>query len=208
MLGRIAVLAASVALVACAGVEPVGRNSGRTASAPPPVARTTAPPAQRTTAPPPQQTAAAPAQTTPPAQTTTAPSRAPALTVPPEATSPARTASAAPPAQTTPPPSVAAPAVTAPPAAPQRAASATADDSIVVPGQREQQVRPPAGDPRSVSQRMEDVRAWDQCVTRVQAAFEGDPMRPQLTTPEEYCRQSLGMASRLAVPESRRQRQR
>lgn len=92
--------------------------------------------------------------------------------------------------------------------APQRTTSAAADDDIVVPGQREQQVRPPAGDPRSTAQRMEDVRAWDQCVTRAQAAFESDPMRPQLTTPEDYCGQSLGMTSRLAVPESRRQRQR
>jgi hypothetical protein len=103
---------------------------------------------------------------------------------------------------------VAAPAVTAPPPSPQRNASAEVDDEIVVPGQLEQQVRPPAGDPRSTSQRMEDVRAWDQCVTRVQAAFESDPMRPQMTTPEEYCRSSLGMASRLAVPESRLERQR
>jgi hypothetical protein len=110
--------------------------------------------------------------------------------------------------QTRPAPTVAAPSVAAPPPSPQRNASSEVDDDIVVPGQREQQVRPPAGDPRSTSQRMEDVRAWDQCVMQVQSAFESDPMRPQLTTPEEYCRSSLGMASRLALPESRRQRQR
>ncbi|MBC7767838.1 MAG: hypothetical protein H7124_03555, partial [Phycisphaerales bacterium] len=95
-----------------------------------------------------------------------------------------------------------------PPAAPTRNASREADDAIVVPGQREQQVRPPGGDPRSTSQRVEDVRAWDRCVMDVQSAFESDPMRPQMTSPEEYCRQSLGMNDRLAMPESRRERQR
>ena len=59
-----------------------------------------------------------------------------------------------------------------------------------------------------MAERMEDVRAWDRCVIAVQSATESDPMRPQLTTPEEYCRQSLGMADRTAVPASRRERQR
>jgi hypothetical protein len=79
-------------------------------------------------------------------------------------------------------------------------------DTIVVPGQRETQVPPPGGDPRSVAERAEDVRAWDRCVMSAQGAFESDPMRPQLDSPEEYCRNSLGMASRTAMPESRRQR--
>lgn len=35
MLGRIAVLAASIALASCAGLEPVGRNSGRDPTPPP-----------------------------------------------------------------------------------------------------------------------------------------------------------------------------
>jgi hypothetical protein len=68
------------------------------------------------------------------------------------------------------------------------------------------QVPPPAGDPRNNEERRADVRAWDQCVMQVQSAFDSDPMRPQLTTPEEYCSQSLGMAERMAVPVSRRQR--
>ncbi len=203
MLGRIAVLAASVALAACAGLEPVGRNAGRADTTPPPVTRTAPPPQQQTTAAPPQQQLAPPA----PQQQTAPAARAPALTVPPQAAAPTQSASAAP-VQTAPTPPVAAPAVSAPAPQPQRNASADVDDDIVVPGQREQQVRPPAGDPRSMSQRMEDVRAWDQCVMQVQSAFESDPMRPQLTTPEEYCRSSLGMASRTAVPESRRERRR
>jgi hypothetical protein len=67
-------------------------------------------------------------------------------------------------------------------------------------------VPPPAGDPRTNEERRADVRAWDQCVTQVQSAFDADPMRPQLTTPEEYCAQSLGMGDRTSVPISRRQR--
>jgi hypothetical protein len=81
------------------------------------------------------------------------------------------------------------------------------DDEVVVPGQRERQITPP-GDPRSTSERMEDIRAWDQCVTRVQAAYERDPMRPQLDSPEQYCARSLGMADRDAVPMSRQERRR
>jgi hypothetical protein len=74
---------------------------------------------------------------------------------------------------------------------------------IVVPGQVERQVPTPE-DPRSDAQRMSDIRSWDQCVMRVQGNAEGDPMRPQLDTPEDVCRRSLGMSSRLAVPDSRR----
>ena len=98
---------------------------------------------------------------------------------------------------------VAAPDVSAPAPTPRPASSG---NDIVVPGEPERQVPPPQGDPRSLGERMEDIRAWDQCVTAVQAAFESDPMRPQLETPEDYCSHSLGMASRNAVPESRRRR--
>ncbi|HCK84096.1 MAG TPA: hypothetical protein DHW63_06150, partial [Hyphomonadaceae bacterium] len=80
---------------------------------------------------------------------------------------------------------------------------ASGEDEIVVPGQVQRQIPPPNGDPRSRAERIEDIRAWDQCVTSVQAAFESDPMRPQLQSPEEVCRTSLGMAARDGVPESR-----
>lgn len=178
MLGRLAVLAASIALASCAGLEPAGRNAQR-APAPPPMTE--------------------PAPTVAPApQTVESVAPAPQTAAPPES---------APQAQPSAP--VAAPNVSVPTPQPQPQASTRAGgNDIVVPGQREQQVQPPAGDPRSMAQRMEDVRAWDRCVTEVQAAFETDPMRPQLETPEEYCRRSLGMASRLAVPESRLRRQR
>lgn len=128
-----------------------------------------------------------------------------------QTTSPAPTAAAAPvqtPAPTAEPVApapapVAAPEVSAP--AP-RATSTGADSDIVVPGGPERQVPPPGGDPRSLAERMQDVRAWDQCVTAAQAAYETDPMRPQLDTPEDYCSRSLGMADRSSVPESRRRR--
>lgn len=74
----------------------------------------------------------------------------------------------------------------------------------MVPGQVETQVRPPVGDPRTNEQRRADIRAWDQCITQVQSAFDSDPMSPQLTTPEEYCSTSLGMSERTAVPIGRR----
>lgn len=182
MLGRLAVLAASIALAGCAGLQPAGRNAQR-APAPPPV--TSSAPTQ-TVAPSPQATA--------PAQT--APSQADPTPAPQPETAPSVAA-----------PQVAVPTTPAPQQRQQSTRSGGGND-IVVPGQREQQVQPPAGDPRSMSQRMEDVRAWDRCVMEVQSAFESDPMRPQLDTPEDYCRRSLGMASRLAVPESRLRRQR
>ncbi|MBY0564023.1 MAG: hypothetical protein K2P58_07535 [Hyphomonadaceae bacterium] len=101
-------------------------------------------------------------------------------------------------------PPVAAPNVSVAPApAPQPPRD---PNEVTVPGQVERQVPPPEGDPRSTLERMEDIRAWDQCVTEVQSASEGDPMRPQLDNPEEYCRNALGMSDRLAVPESRRRR--
>ncbi|MGQ0533902.1 MAG: hypothetical protein ACT4OF_14615 [Caulobacteraceae bacterium] len=125
-----------------------------------------------------------------PTQTASAPSPTPA---PPAAATTAPTQTPAPVAQQ----------VTAPPSttpAPTAPRPASADDDIVVPGQGRVQV---PGDPRSNEQRMADIRAWDQCVIQVQSAFDADPMRPQLTTPEEYCRESLGMVERTAVPLSR-----
>jgi hypothetical protein len=124
---------------------------------------------------------------------------------PPATTAPAPAVAAPPPA--VPPPVAAAPAPVAddPPAT---RASRGGNGDIVVPGARERQVEPPGGDPRSNAERMEDIRAWDRCVMRVQSAFDRDPMRPQLDSPEEYCRQSLGMADRTAIPESRLERRR
>jgi len=190
MLGRTAVLAALIALAGCAGIEPAGRNAQRSPAPAPAPARVVAPaPAPQATLPPPQTQAAAPAP-------------AP-LAAPP----PARTASVAPTPAPAPSaaPAVAASQVAAPP--PSRPTRTSTDDStIVVPGQRETQVRPPNGDPRSNAERMEDIRAWDQCITASQAAFDSDPMSPQLDTPEDYCRRSLGMANRTSMPISRLER--
>jgi len=200
MLGRIAVMAASIALVAgCAGLEPAGRNAQRS-PAPAQVTRQAQTPPPPATLPPPQ--ASAPTQPAPPAPRLQAPP-------PPRTTAPTLTA----PAPTPPTPSATTRAAPTPqPAPPARDVSDedsdVDDDAIVVPGQRDVQVQPPGGDPRSNAERREDVRAWDQCVIGVQSAYESDPMRPELTSPEEYCRQSLGMNNRTAVPESRRQRQR
>jgi hypothetical protein len=206
MIGRLAIVALAVGLASCAGLEPAGRNARNsgaspTASAPPP-----APAPQQRAALPPPQTTPAPQQ---PAQ------RAP-LAVPP-----AQQQQQAAPVATTPAPQriqpsappVAAPQVTAPAPTPVQQAAApararSADEDIVVPGQVETQVRPPVGDPRTNEERRADVRAWDQCLTQVQSAFDSDPMSPQLTTPEEYCSQSLGMAERTAVPIGRQNRRR
>jgi hypothetical protein len=137
-------------------------------------------------APPPAASAqeAVPAPGAAPAPPSTAP-----LEVPPSAEAP-----------------VAAPdvSVATPPPAPPRSAS----DDVVVRGEYAGQLPPPEGDFRSRAQRNEDIRSWDQCVTSVQSAFERDPMRPQLDSPEEYCSRSLGMAGRDAIPDSRIQRRR
>lgn len=125
-------------------------------------------------------------------------------TAPPVAVASAPTAPQTQPTQT--PPPVAAPGVSAPPR--PQPVSRDDDDTVVVPGQVERQVEPPQGDPRSVAERMQDINAWDRCVTNVQAVYERDPMRPQLQSPEEYCAQSLGMAERDAVPVSRLERRR
>jgi len=50
------------------------------------------------------------------------------------------------------------------------------------------------------AQRMRDVRGWDKCVLSAQRNADADPLRPQMDTPEEYCRGRLGMQSRTAVP--------
>ena len=127
--------------------------------------------------------------------------------------SPETVSSAAAPAPTTAPAPEAAPPASAQtaPALPAERPATTAsrsgdDETVVVPGTRERQVQPPGGDPRSNAERMQDIRAWDRCVMGVQSAAEADPLRPQLETPEEYCRQSLGMADRTSVPVSRLER--
>lgn len=171
---RIAAVALAASLAACAGLEPVGRNAGRS-PAPTPTAQPSPPP--RVTAPPPTAPAAV---TPPPAQSQVTPAPAPRVEAPP----------------------VVAPQVSAPPPPRQTAAR---DDEIVVPGQRDTQVPPPNGDPRSRSERVRDIRAWDQCVSAAQAVYEDDPMRPQLDSPEDVCRRQLGMADRDAVPITRRQ---
>lgn len=195
MIGRLAMVALAVALASCAGLEPAGRNAQRTrpspaASAPP------APAPQMATAPQP-----APQFTAPPAARQTAP--VPAAEPPARQSAPV---TANPPPQQTAPPVAAAQIAAPPPSQPARARSD--DDDIIVPGQVQTQVPPPTGDPRSNEERRADVRAWDQCLTQVQGAFDSDPMRPQLTTPEEYCSQSLGMSERTSVPISRQQRRR
>lgn len=202
MLGRLVAIAAVAALAGCAGMEPVGRNASRdpVASAPP-----TPAPAPRvvTSAPTP---APATAPLPPPTATAPRPAPTPAPTVAPVVTAPAP---APPPPQT-----ALTPRTTAAPALEEDDEVTPVDTSrrsasdIVVPGVRERQVEPPRGDPRSTSERMTDIRAWDQCVTRVQAAYESDPMSPQLDSPEEYCSQSLGMSNRDAVPLSRTERRR
>lgn len=114
---------------------------------------------------------------------------------------------AAPEASPAPGGAVAAPGVSVAPAPAPAAQRRGGDNEIVVPAQREQQVQPPNGDPRTASERMADIRAWDQCVMQMQNASDGDPLRPQLDTPEATCGRQLGMADRMAVPVSRMRRQ-
>lgn len=129
--------------------------------------------------------AAAP-QLVPPPPTQTAPTQA-APTQPPAAQPTGPVVTTPTPAPTTPPP-----------------VRTSGGEDVVVPGVRERQVPPPGGDPRSTSERMADIRAWDDCVMRSQGRAESDPMRPQLDTPEDVCRERLGMSSRTSVPDSRR----
>lgn len=184
MLGRLAAAAALFAVASCAGLEPAGRNASRS---PAPTRVATAPQAGASSA-----QMSSPPVTLPQAAPPTAAATQPPPP-PPVAT------------QAAPPSPVAAPEVSAPTPRPAPRQQASGND-IIVPGQVERQVAPPQGDPRSVSERVRDIRAWDQCVMQVQGAFESDPMSPQLTTPEEYCRNSLGMANRDAIPASRRSR--
>lgn len=199
MLGRFAAMAVCVSLAACANLEPAGRNASRAPQPSRPAASAPAPAPAPVATPTP---APAPAATPTPAPRAVAPTPTPAPVVSePRAPAPAPT----------PAPAVIRPAPAAAPApAPNRSGTFNPnpqDDEVVVPGQRERQITPP-GDPRSTSERMEDIRAWDQCVTRVQSAYERDPMRPQLDSPEQYCARSLGMADRDAVPMSRQERRR
>ena len=206
MIGRVVIVALAVGLAGCAGLEPAGRNarsSGPVAAAPTPQRSA---PQQTAALPPPQQ---AP---TPQPQVSQTPQPAQQLAVPPAAQrqQPAPVAAAPPPQRTQPSaPPVAAPNVTAPTPAPTQPARArSSDDDIVVQGQVQNQVRPPVGDPRTNEERRADIRSWDQCITQVQSAFDSDPMNPQLTTPEEYCSSSLGMADRRSVPIARQDRRR
>ena len=108
-------------------------------------------------------------------------------------------------AQQQPAPNVAAPNVSVTTPAPQpQPQQRSGGGDIVVPGQVERQVPVPDGDPRSTAERMADIRAWDRCVMQVQGQASSDPMRPQLDSPEEVCRNELGMSDRTAVPASRR----
>lgn len=196
MFGRLAAIASVAVLASCAGMESASRDArsgGVSSPAPVAAAPTPAPSVARDLPPPaPSASASAPVAAAPP---------------PPQArVAPAPVAAAPAPAQVAAAPAPAAAPVTQEqprPIVTQRDAG-----DVVVPGVRERQVQPPQGDPRSVSERMEDIRSWDQCVTRVQAAFESDPMNPQLDSPEEYCSQSLGMTNRNAVPLSRGERRR
>lgn len=193
MFGRMTLLAALVALAACANVTPAGRNARAGGMEAPPE------PPPRVAATTPQPVRPAPLPVLPPpssAPAASAPAPRPALVTPPAAVpvTQAPAPSAAPVAA----PSVAAPAADRPP--PRR----SNDEDVVVQGPA-RQITPP-GDQRTESERMQDINSWDRCVTHVQAAFESDPMRPQLQTPEEYCAQSLGMANRTSVPISRQAR--
>lgn len=199
MLGRLAALAVCVSLAACANLEPAGRNASRAPQPSRPAASAPAP-----------APVAAPAPA-PVATPTPAPAPAPRAVAPTPTPAPVVSEPRAPTPAPTPAPAVTRPAPAAAPApTPNRSGTFNPnpqDDEVVVPGQRERQITPP-GDPRSTSERMEDIRAWDQCVTRVQSAYERDPMRPQLDSPEQYCARSLGMADRDAVPMSRQERRR
>lgn len=195
MFGRLVMAVSLVALGACANIESAGRNASRGPQAEAP-ARTAPPPVRTVELPPPQTNTAPPVA--PPALVTPPPQRSAALTAPPASVT---TPAPAPVAPSVAAPEVRVPVSTTPPPRPR-----SDDDDIIVPGQAQEQVRAPDGDFRSREQRNEDIRAWDRCVSSVQAVFERDPMRPQLNSPEDYCSQSLGMADRDAIPESRLQR--
>lgn len=122
------------------------------------------------------------------------------------ATTPAPVAAAptvvtAPPAEPVPPPVAVAANVAEPtPSAPARDAN---NGEVIVPGVVHRQVQPPNGDPRSTQERMADIRSWDHCVMHAQNV-QSDPLRPITDTPEDICRQRLGMNNRTSVPDSRK----
>src|SRR5262245_42697829 len=104
----------------------------------------------------------------------------------------AQPASAPPPAAQSEPAPAPAP-VAAPPVAASNVAApaapgprASGDEEVVVSGAQQRQVPAPA-DPRTTEQRMADIRAWDQCVMRLQGRAE-NATEPQLDSPEEVCR--------------------
>ena len=96
-------------------------------------------------------------------------------------------------------PPVAAPSISVapPPPAPRT------DDADVTVQAPARQVQAPRGDPRSVSERREDVQRWDTCVMQVQQTYASDPLEPETETPEEVCQRQLGQENRNAVPTSR-----
>lgn len=180
MWGRVAIVALAVMGTGCAGVESAGRNAQRGESGASSGGAPYSAPAPVASPRVQAEPAPAPVQSAPPPQ--------------------ARAAAPAPQA------SVAAPQVAAPPPPPQeRQRTQASNGDLVVPGEVQRQVQPPQGDPRTVAERMADIRAWDRCVMEVQAQGESDPTRPQLDMPEDLCAGQLGMANRLAVPHSRRQ---
>ena len=97
-------------------------------------------------------------------------------------------------------PPVAAPSVSVAPPPPAPRAADDADVTVQAPAR---QVQAPRGDPRSVSERREDIQRWDTCVMQVQQTYASDPLEPETETPEEVCRRQLGQADRNAVPTSR-----
>ena len=104
------------------------------------------------------------------------------------------------PAQQTQQPSVAAPSVSVAQQPPAPRADDDADVTVQAPAR---QVQAPRGDPRSVSERREDIQRWDTCVMQVQQTIASDPLEPVLETPEEVCQRQLGQSDRNAVPTSR-----
>ena len=95
---------------------------------------------------------------------------------------------------------IAAPSVSVAPPPPAPRADDDADVTVQAPAR---QVQAPRGDPRSVSERREDVQRWDTCVMQVQQTYASDPLEPETETPEEVCQRQLGQADRGAVPTSR-----
>jgi len=90
--------------------------------------------------------------------------------------------------------------------APVDAETLPGNDSITVPGQVERPVVAPAGDPRPMSERRRDRRAWDRCVMKVQNRHSddiGSGVVPVEDSPEQVCSKRLGMASRESIPQDR-----